>query len=154
MAWCGQHTSLAAVRASISFVVTLVVWSLLICGASVTAWLTGVSRGSLRCTGPLCEVASLPRASADQAVAGGRSLLSLVILACMTLAFTIGAAPGSGGSGGSLLVAAAAVAGAVAVVLLALLVTASVVLLIVRLLAGSRHRRGISQKMSAPRRTT
>jgi hypothetical protein len=92
-----------------------------------------VNYGSARSTGPLRQAASLPRASADQAVAGGQSLVSLVILACLTWAFTISAAPGSGGSAGSLLVAAAAVAGAVAVVLLALLVTASVILLIDRL---------------------
>ena len=52
--------------------------------------------------GPLCEVASLPQASADHAVAGGRSLVSLVILACLTWAFTIGAAPVPRGSWGQL----------------------------------------------------
>ena len=37
-----QHTSWAAVPASIPPVVTVVAWSLLICDAAVTAWLTGV----------------------------------------------------------------------------------------------------------------
>jgi hypothetical protein len=63
------------------------------------------------------------------------SLVSLVILACLTRAFTIGTAPVLGALGGSLLVAAAAVVGAVALVLLALLVTAGVILLIILLLA-------------------
>lgn len=130
-----QHRSWAAVPASIPPVVTLVAWSLLICDAAVTAWLSCVSRGSLGCTGPLCEVATLLGHPLLTLSLAAGSLVSLVILACLTRAFTIGTAPVLGALVGSSLVAAAAVVGAVALVLLALLVTASVILLIVLLLA-------------------
>lgn len=130
-----QHTSWAAVPASIPPIVTLVAWSLLICDAAVTAWLTGVNRGSLGCAGPLCEVATLSGHPLLTLSLAAGSLVSLVILACLTRAFTIGTAPVLGALGGSLLVAAAAVVGAVALVLLALLVTAGVILLIILLLA-------------------
>jgi hypothetical protein len=63
------------------------------------------------------------------------SLGSLIILACLTRAFTIGTAPALGALAVSSVVGAAAVVGAVVLVLLAMLVTASVVLLIILLLA-------------------
>ena len=130
-----QHTSWAAVPASIPSAVTSVAWSLLICDAAVTAWLTDVTCGSLGCAGPLCKVATLSGHPLLTLSLAAGSLVSLVILACLTRAFTIGTAPVLGALGGSLLVAAAAVVGAVALVLLALLVTAGVILLIILLLA-------------------
>ena len=130
-----QHTSWAKVPASIPPVVTLVAWSLLICDVAVTAWLTGVQRGSLECTGRLCEVATLSGHPLLTLSLAAGSLGSLIILAWVTRAFMIGTAPVLAALGVSALVATAAVAGAVLLVLLALLVTATVVLLIVLLLA-------------------
>ena len=94
---------------------------MLICDAAVTAWLARVNCGSLRCTGPLCAVATLSGHPLLTLSLAAGSLVALVILAFLTRAFTIGTAPVLAGSGGSLLVAAAAVVGAVALVLLALL---------------------------------
>ena len=131
----GQHTSWAAVPASISPIVTLVAWSLLICDAAVTAWLTGVNRGSLGCTGRLCEVATLSGHPLLTLSLAAGSLVSLIILVCLTRAFTIGTAPALGALAVSSAVAAAAVVGAVVLVLLAMLVATSVVLLIILLLA-------------------
>ena len=54
-----QHTSWAAVPASIPPVVTVVAWSLLICDAAVTAWLTVSAAVRWGARGPLCEVATL-----------------------------------------------------------------------------------------------
>jgi len=134
-----QHTSWAMVPASIPPVVTLVVWSLLICDAAVTAWLAGVQGGSLGCTGRLCEVATLSGHPLLTLSLAAGSLGSLIVVACRTRAFTIGTAPVLGALAVSSVVAAGAVVGAVVLVLLAALlaalVAAGVVLLIVLLLA-------------------
>ena len=133
-----QHTSWTMIPASIPPVVTLVVWSLLICDAAVTAWLAGVQGGSLKCTGRLCEVATLSGHPLLTLSLAAGSLVSLIILACLTRAFTVGTAPVLGGLVVGSVVAAATVMGAVLLVLLVLLaalVTAVVVLLVVLLLA-------------------
>ncbi len=130
-----QHTPWAMVPASIPPAVTLVVWSLLICDAAVTAWLAGVQDGSLGCTSRLCEVATLSGHPLLTLSLAAGSLVSLVILACLTRAFTVGTAPVLGALAVSSVVAAAAVVVAVVLVLLAVLVTAGVILLVVLLLA-------------------
>jgi hypothetical protein len=130
-----QRTPWSAVPAIIPPVVTLLAWCLLICDAAVTAWLSGVNCGSLGCAGPLCKVATLSGHPLLTLSLAAGSLLSLVILAFPTRAYTIGTAPVLGTLIASSLVAAVAVMGAVVLVLLALLVTAGVILLIVLLLA-------------------
>jgi hypothetical protein len=130
-----QHTPWSAVPASIPPVVTLVSWCLLICDAAVTAWLTGVTCGSLGCAGPLCTVATLSGHPLLTLSLAAGSLLALVILAFLTRAYRIGTAPVLVALGASSLVAAVAVMGAVALVLLALLMTAAMILLIVVLLS-------------------
>jgi hypothetical protein len=130
-----QHTPWTLVPVSIPPVVTVAAWSLLICDAAVTAWLAGVQGGSLGCTGRLCAVATLSGHPLLTLSLTAGSLVSLIILACLTRAFTLGTAPVLGALAVSSVVAAAAVAGAVLLVLLAMLLTAIVVLLIIFLLA-------------------
>jgi len=129
-----QHTAWSAVPATIPPIVRLASWYLLACDASVTAWLAGVNRGSLRCTGTVCAVATLSGHPLLTLSLSAGSLVALVVLAFLTRAFTIGTAPVLGTLGMSLLVATAAVVGAVALVLLVLLVVICLLLLIVSLL--------------------
>jgi hypothetical protein len=130
-----QHTSWTKVPASIPPIVTLAAWSLLICDAAVTAWLAGVQSGSLGCRGPLCELATLSGHPLLTLSLAAGSLVSLIILAGLTRAFTIGTAPVLGALATSSAVAVVAVVGAAVLVLLAALVIAGVIILIALLLA-------------------
>jgi len=131
-----QHRPWSRVPAAVPPACTLVAWSLTFCDAAVTAWLAAVNCGSFGCSGGLCDVATLSGHPVLTLVLSAGSLLSLIVLACVTRAFTIGTAPVLFTLAASSLVAAIAVAGAVALALAAVLIVTIAILLISVFLAG------------------
>jgi hypothetical protein len=131
-----QHRPWSRVPAVVPPVCALVAWSLTFCDAAVTAWLAAVQCGSFGCTGRLCEVTTLSGHPVLTLALSAGSLLSLIVLSCVTRAFTIGTAPALFTLAASSLVAAIAVAGAVALALVALLVVVIAVLLFAVFLGG------------------